>query len=50
MELSKIQKEIKGKTNILFRQKMKETLVSFCDALDLIKELETIDLSYGNKT
>ena len=28
---------------------MKETLASFGDALDLIKELETIDLSYGNK-
>lgn len=41
---------IQGKTNILFRQKMKETLASFGDALDLIKELETIDLSYGNKT
>ena len=41
---------IQGKTNILFRQKMKETLESFGDALDLIKELETIDLSYGNKT
>ena len=41
---------IQGKTNILFRQKMKETLASFGDALDLIKELETIDLSYGNRT
>ena len=40
---------IQGKTNILFRQKMKETLASFGDALDLLKELETIDLSYGNK-
>ena len=41
---------IQGKTNILFRQKMKDTLTGFGDALDLIKELETIDLSYGNKT
>lgn len=41
---------IQGKTNILFRQKMKETLASFGDALDLLKELETIDLSYGNRT
>ena len=41
---------IQGKTNILFRQKMKDTLAGFGDALDLIKEIETIDLSYGNKS
>ena len=41
---------IQENSNIQFRQKMKDTLAGFGDALDLIKELETIDISYGNKT
>ncbi len=41
---------IQENSNIQFRQKMKDTLASFGDALDLIKELETIDISYENKT
>ena len=41
---------IQGKTNILFRQQMKDVNVGFGDVLDLIKNLEAIDISYGNKS
>ena len=41
---------IQGKTNIQFRQQMKDVNTGFADMLDLIKEIETIDVSYGNRT
>lgn len=41
---------IQGKTNILFRQQMKDVNVGFGEVLDLIKNLEAIDISYGNKS
>lgn len=41
---------IQGKTNIQFRQQMKEVHAGFGDILDLVKDIETIDVSYANKS
>lgn len=40
---------IQGKANIQFRQQMKDVNAGFADIVDLIKQIETIDFSYGNK-